>query len=363
MHNKKVLILAFSFLMPFNQALWAEETVDSSEDSASQEVWLSTPNDEPVMQSKLMTEEITESGATTESDATTESGAIAELDTGAEQSTESGEAVESAGAAETTDETSAEAVTDTAKSRLSRDSMREHWKAREEQYQALRKRAEESGVMLPETPPWRSEMGQMIGPSMQERMAHRKEMMSMSQEERDAYRQQRYQEMRERADEMGIEMPETPPWQARQQVLEQEWAKHQKAIQGMSDEERAACHAMLRRYMGMMSGIGPDCGAMGHQGEYMPRMMPGHGTGYGLGYGPDYGYGSGYGSGYGPGYGYGSGYDSGYAPGYGSGYGYDSGYGPGYGSGYGYDSGYGPGYGAGYAPSPYAPENFWDPNQ
>jgi hypothetical protein len=308
MHNKKVLILTFAFLMPCNQALWAEEVADSSEEPASQEVLPSTRNDEPAMQSESMVEDIT-----------------------VDQATEGTEAVESAVATETTDETSSDAVTDIVKPSVTRDSMREHWKAREEQYQALKKRAEEAGVMLPESPPWRSEMGQMMSPSMQERMAHRKEMMSMSREERDAYRQQRYQEMRARADEMGIEMPETSPWQARQQAMEDAWAKHQEVIQGMSDEERAACHAMLRRYMGMTRGVGPDCGAMGHQGcgmrqgDSTPRMMPG----------------------------YGSGYDSGYSQGYGPDYGYGSGYG----------SGYGPGYGYGYSPSPYAPQNFWDPNQ
>ncbi|MGD9171689.1 MAG: hypothetical protein PVI97_16820, partial [Candidatus Thiodiazotropha sp.] len=188
MHNKKVLILTFAFLMPCNQALWAEEVADSSEEPASQEVLPSTRNDEPAMQSESMVEDIT-----------------------VDQATEGTEAVESAVATETTAETSSDAVTDIVKPSVTRDSMIEHWKAREEQYQALKKRAEEAGVMLPESPPWRSEMGQMMSPSMQERMAHRKEMMSMSREERDAYRQQRYQEMRARADEMGIEMPETSP--------------------------------------------------------------------------------------------------------------------------------------------------------
>jgi hypothetical protein len=106
-------------------------------------------------------------------------------------------------------------------------------------------------------------------------------MMSMTQEEREAYRQQRYQEMRARAN-------------SRQQALDEEWEKHQKVIQGMSDEERAACHAMHRRHMGMRrsGGAGPGCGTMGHQGcgmhqgDYRPRMMPGYGPGYGYGAGP-----------------------------------------------------------------------------
>ncbi|MEW8029785.1 MAG: hypothetical protein AB2806_18835 [Candidatus Thiodiazotropha sp.] len=283
MPNKKVLILIFASLMSPTQALWAEGVEGGAAEPISDEVMPVTQS-EPAMQAGSLAVEGAGPTATPESSVNT-----AETD-------EVTEAVETTGAAEIAVETASDSdtATDRFKPNLARDSMRDHWKAREEQYQALRKRAEEAGVMLPERPPWRSEMGQMMRPSMEERMAHRNKMMSMSEEELNAMRQQHYQEMRSRAEEAGIEMPETPPWVARQQAMDVEWAKHQKVIEGMSDEERAACHAMHRRHMGMMHGgrAGPGCGGMGHQGcgmhqgGYAPRMMPGYGPGYGYGPGP-----------------------------------------------------------------------------
>lgn len=176
-------------------------------------------------------------------------------------------------------------------------SMEERWKEREKNYAELRQRAEEAGVMLPERPPWRDRSAQKaLRPDMQERMEHRQKMQSMTPEERDAYRMERYQEMRERGQEIGMEMPETPPWKQRQSAMEEEWAKHQAAIEGMSEEERAACHAMHRRHMrqagpgSMMRG--PDMQRPMYQGQ-MPDMqrpvfqgqMPGYGYGPGP-YGP-----------------------------------------------------------------------------
>ncbi len=178
------------------------------------------------------------------------------------------------------------------------------------QYEALRKRAEEAGVMLPKRSPWEASRMRSIRPSMEERMEHRRQMMSMTQQERDVYRQERREEMRQRAEEMGLEMPETPPWAARQQAMQEQWAEHQKVIEGMSDEERAACHAMVQRHRSM--GMGPGhqgmgCagqgGCMGPRGWSQPGMMPYGQPGYGYGYG--------------------------YAPG----------------------------------PSPYGPDNFWNPEQ
>lgn len=204
-------------------------------------------------------------------------------------------------AADTAEAPATEAVAPT----MAEDRTGDHWHAREAQYQALRRRAEEVGVMLPERPPWRSvDNMQPMRPGMKGHMQQRKMMMSMSDEERDAYRRERYREMREQAQGMGVDMPETPPWVVRQQALDEEWAKHQEVIKGMSNEERTACHAMHRRHLGMMPGRGmghrDGCGMMGQGGCGMmgPAAAPG------MGYGP-YGYG----------------------------------------------------------PSPYAPGNFWDPNQ
>lgn len=151
----------------------------------------------------------------------------------------------------------------------------QRWSEREARYEALKQRAKEAGVMLPDEPPWKSaRMGKM--PDMSEHMKRHQAMMEMTPEERMAAREAHYEEMRARAKERGVELPETPPWEARQNAMDEEWAKHQAVIDGMSDEERAACHAMHRRHM--MKRERPQRPPM--QG---PGMM---GPGYGPGYGP-----------------------------------------------------------------------------
>lgn len=176
-----------------------------------------------------------------------------------------------------------------------------HMQARNERYQELRQRAEKSGVMLPEKPPWEtSGYGSMQQrPDMQARRKQHEMMMSMSPEERETARMAHYEEMRKQAKERGVDMPETPPWKQRQEMMDDEWKKHQAVIDGMSDEERAACHAMHQRHMGMMRGR-----------TERPMMQGPMGRGMGPGAGQGYGYGP--------------------AP---------------------------------YGPGPYAPRNFWDPNQ
>ena len=180
------------------------------------------------------------------------------------------------------------------------DDLQERLRMRNEHYQDLRKRAEAMGVILPESPPWASSGMQMVRPSMEERMRQHEKMMNMTPEERDAERQAHYQEMQERAKAMGVELPQTPPWEQRQAMMDEAWAKQQAVIDGMTDEERAACHAMHRRHMGMMMD------------NNQRPMMPGYGMGPGMG----------------------------------------QGMGPGM---------MGPGYG--YGPAPYGPQNYWAPNQ
>lgn len=245
MHKKKILTMAFASLLPISQAIWAEEAESVVVEQQMEAVETAVPSDTTAVADQIEAAEMSQTS----------------------------EVVESSSPA---------------------DSTQRHVMTRDEQYQALRKRAEGAGVMLPEHPPWHAAQREMIRPSMEERMEHRQKMMSMTDEERDAYRQQRYQEMRTRAEEMGMQMPETPPWVARRQAMDEEWAKHQEVIKGMSDEERAACHAMHRRHMGMMPGqkMGHGCG-MGHQGCGMPhggmspRVAPGYGYGPGQApYGP-----------------------------------------------------------------------------
>jgi hypothetical protein len=163
-----------------------------------------------------------------------------------------------------------------------RMSMEERMKEREKRYEELKKRAEEAGVMLPEHPPWRDREAMMKAhPEMQKRMEHRKMMQAMTPEERDAYRMARYQEMRERANELGIDLPDNPPWKERRDAMAEEWAKHQEVIKGMTDEERAACHAMHRRHMREM---GP--GKMMRGKGMRPPMYDAPMRGYGYGPGP-----------------------------------------------------------------------------
>jgi hypothetical protein len=174
-----------------------------------------------------------------------------------------------------------------------RMTMEERWKAREQRYEDLKKRAEEAGVMLPESPPWQDRKAMMrTHPEMQmqKRMEHRKKMQSMTPEERDAYRLERYQDMRQRAEEIGIDLPETPPWKDLRTRMDDEWAKQQEVINGMTDEERAACHAMHRRHMQEMGpGPGPMNPMMRGQGMYPPPAYEAPAQGYGYGpypYGP-----------------------------------------------------------------------------
>lgn len=172
----------------------------------------------------------------------------------------------------------------------SMQSMEERMKAREKRYEALQKRALESGVLLPDHPAWmdKPELAD-LRPSMEERMERMKALRNMNSEGREAYRLERYQEMRERAAEVGLDLPEKPPWKDRpaRPELDQddEWARQQAVIDGMTPEERAACHAMHRRHMRQM---GPGRGMM--QRPQMPAM-PGRGFGPGRMMGPGAGYG------------------------------------------------------------------------
>jgi hypothetical protein len=180
--------------------------------------------------------------------------------------------------------------------------MEARWRERDARYEDLKRRAKEAGVMLPDDPPWKSASQEM--PGLAERMQRHKEMMSMTPEEHMAIHDAHRKEMREQAEERGFTRPDRSSWEAARAAREEEWAKHRAVIDGMSDEERAACHAMYRRQM-----------------DSMPErpMMRGPAMGPGM---------------MGPG-----GIEPGWAPG-----------------------SMGPGYG--YGPNPYAPpQNFWDPNQ
>jgi len=100
---------------------------------------------------------------------------------------------------------------------------------RERRYQELRQRAAEVGLELPETPPWEQEMPQ---PPQFPAMTRRPPMASRDWQEQ---REERYSAIRERAAEMGIDMPETPPWQA---STEEERRAHREFIRNLTPEQR-----------------------------------------------------------------------------------------------------------------------------
>lgn len=224
----------------------------------------------------------------------------------------------------------------------------ERWEARRQElnarYEELRARAAAAGMELPETPAWdrsadwapppmseppampeapamgeppampdypaMADMpeppqppawGRGMGPgrmlmSDEERRTHHEAMRGMTLEELADYREQHYQEMRARAAERGMELPETPPWKQPMPEMPEppampDMEKLQAVIDGMSPEEREACMIMHRMHMGAM------------QAPRRPMMPPQGGYGPGYGYGPGMGYGRGYGYGPRPGYG------------------------------------------------------------
>jgi hypothetical protein len=182
------------------------------------------------------------------------------------------------------------------------DRMQAHMQQRNQAYEDLKKRAQSMGVILPEKPPWSTPGG--MESMMQSRMQPPPEYKPMSQEEMellrkkhyeemDALRKQRYEEMRERAKAAGIDMPETPPWEQAQSNSDDEQAKQKAIINGMSEEQRAACQAMHRRQMGMWDAPQRPMMPAPGMGRGMGPGMMNRGYGYGpYGYGPDsYGYG------------------------------------------------------------------------
>jgi hypothetical protein len=233
MYRKKLVYLALATLIPIGSATLAQEA----------------PVSEPAVKQTAVAEEVTAAETAKET------------------------AVEST----TTEQPAAEAAD------YAQMSMKDRMKAREQRYEELKKRAEEAGVMLPEHPPWHDREAMMANPQMQKRMEHRQMMQAMTPEERDAYRMSHYMQMREQASEMGIELPENPPWKQRRAAMEEEWAKQQEIIKGMTDEERAACHAMHRRHM---REAGAGQGQMMRRQGMRPPMYDSPMQGYGYGPGP-----------------------------------------------------------------------------
>ncbi len=206
----------------------------------------------------------------------------------------------------------------------------EMMKERKRRYEDLRQRAAEVGLELPETPPW-EEAGMeppkmptpptppssMTSPwtsmSAEQRRAEWEKMRNMTAEDREAMREKRWQELRKRAKEQGVELPETPPWkQAEEQreAMKAKWEAYKKTVEGLTPEQKEAAQAIFGRggrpmpppmpmeapcggnYGGpgvppgaMMPGYGgpgvpPDAMMPGYGGPGVPpgAMMPGHGA-------------------------------------------------------------------------------------
>ena len=133
---------------------------------------------------------------------------------------------------------------------------------RNRRYDELRERAAEVGLELPETPPWKLM-------SDEERRAHRETMRTMSPEERRTMRDKHWQEMRDRSRERGIEMPDTPPWkqaEQRREEMKARWESYEKTLNAMTPEQKEAIHALFGPAQRRFS---PP--AMGRQ---MPPRMP-----------------------------------------------------------------------------------------
>ncbi len=171
---------------------------------------------------------------------------------------------------------------------------------RNKRYQELRERAKEVGLELPETPPWESAQAGM--PQMPQMPAHggrsaeqfqamreqresmREKMKSMTPEERKAMREAHWKEMRTRAAERGIEMPETPPWEEaekRYQEARAQFEQYRKTVDEMTEEQIEAARAIFGR------AGGPSDAGQGMT-QPMPPQMPQMPQGYG--YGPQGGY-------------------------------------------------------------------------
>lgn len=168
---------------------------------------------------------------------------------------------------------------------------------RNKRYAELRQHAAEVGVELPETPPW-AQVGMPEMPAMPEGMpAGMPRPAPMTDEERKALREKRWEAMRARAAERGMELPETPPWEAAEQRREEMKARYEQyraTIDAMTEEQKEAISALFGGSRAPMERppmpyYAPPCG---QPGENCPRSY-GRGMGSGMGPGMEPGMGPG----------------------------------------------------------------------
>ena len=132
---------------------------------------------------------------------------------------------------------------------------------RELRYQMMRERAMQRGIELPAMPPWKLMTDE-------EYQAHREKMRNMTPEDRQAMRDQHWQEMRQRAKERGVEMPETPPWkqaEQRRNEMKARWESYEETYDAMTAEQKEAVQALF--------GPGKRRLSQPKTGGQMPRGM------------------------------------------------------------------------------------------
>lgn len=150
----------------------------------------------------------------------------------------------------------------------------------EQRHRAMRERAMQHGIELPETPP-----GKLM--SEEERQAHWEMMRNMSPEQYQAMRDAHWEQMRRRAQEQGMQMPELPPWkqtEERREEMQARWEKYREIVDQMSQEQREAAEAIFgaraqRRQPAppMNPPMQPPYG--GNYGMPQRPTMPGYGQG------------------------------------------------------------------------------------
>ncbi|MGB5832751.1 MAG: hypothetical protein WBG92_12275 [Thiohalocapsa sp.] len=157
---------------------------------------------------------------------------------------------------------------------------------RDKRYADLRQRAAEVGLELPEAPPWTQ-------PGMPEGMPQGmpEQMMTppapMTAEDMQAMREKRWEEMRARAAERGMEFPETAPWEAaekrRKEMLER-YEEYRATIEAMTDEQKEAVSALFGSARASMPypmpSYGAPCGP--HGGPHRSDCLWGFGAGPGM---------------------------------------------------------------------------------
>jgi hypothetical protein len=162
-------------------------------------------------------------------------------------------------------------------------SSRAEWdEQREARWTALRERAAEKDIELPEKPLW-----QLTSP--EERQAHAETMRNLTPEQRRTLHALRWEMMRAQAAERGMELPESPPWEQmmkEREAMQERWKGYRETVEAMTPEQREAAAAIFG------SPFGPDgdnhYGAGPGSFQHPPMMPPQGGPGYDQGMPPSH---------------------------------------------------------------------------